>query len=94
MIAKAIGEFREYYRPRRIWLPITTADQVDEFDRRLASIARRHARVEQKLAKGTEDERWIERAQEIADLMATEIPEVFKGLETQFRRLLGSEAAS
>lgn len=38
-----------------------------------------------------QDERSIEKAKEIADVMEREIPAVFVQLENQFRQLLGSK---
>ena len=35
-------------------------------------------------------DKWLERANEIADMINKEIPGVFQKLESEFRRLLGS----
>ena len=90
MIGGAIKEFRDYYRPRRIYLPQELAKQVDEFERNLASITRRHTRIQEAQGKMADD-RWLKRANEIAEMMDKEIPNVFVQLENEFRKLLGSK---
>lgn len=90
MIGGAIKEFRDYYRPRHIYLPKELAKQVDEFERNLASITRRHTRIQEAQGKMT-DEKWLERANEIAQMMDQNIPDVFDQLENEFRKLLGSK---
>lgn len=90
MIEKAISKFRRYYRPRRIYFPKEVAEQIDEFDGKLFSLARRHSRM-----RGTEgkipDDKWIKKADDISDMMEKEMPAVFEQLENQFRYLLGSK---
>ena len=93
MIGGAIKEFRDYYRPRRIYLPKELAKQVDEFERNLASITRRHTRIQEAQGKMADD-KWLERANEIAEMMDKEIPNVFDTLENEFRRLLGSKTGA
>lgn len=90
MIGGAIKGFCDYYRPRRIYLPKGIAEQVDDFEKQLRGITRKHTRIQEAQGKMSND-KWVQRANELAEMMDREIPEIFGQLENEFRKLLGSQ---
>jgi hypothetical protein len=89
-IGAAIKEFRDYYPPRRIYLPQDIAKKVDDFAMKLSSITRQQTSIQEGQGKMSHDRLW-EQANKIAEMMDKEIPHVFGQLESEFRKLLGSK---
>lgn len=82
----ARNEFRQYYRPNRIYLPGDTEAQIDEFVIGLLQVARSFARgVEGGLDERTGCDSWGD----ADEWMESKAKPLLAALKTEFRRLLG-----
>jgi hypothetical protein len=86
---EALIKFKSYYPAKLIFLPSDVADHLAEIDRELTMAFNEFfLGVERAQAAGSEDvSMWIR----IIDRINTEIQPAYKSLETEFRKLIGSE---
>ena len=80
-------DFREYYRPRRIFLPSTTVEQIEAFENKLMRLIGEFGLgvLHESVPKEHADSKWAE----IAKIMKEDVPPLIKALEEEFRACLG-----
>lgn len=86
---EALTKFKSYYPPKLIFLPSDVADHLVEIDKELTlAFNEFYLGVERSQAMGSDDaSMWIK----IIDRINAEIQPAYKSLETEFRKLIGSE---
>jgi len=80
-------KFAEYYTPRRLFLPEQTAERIDEFQRQLWKQVRRFYRNVER-PDDANSIAW----DKISDAVKEDLNVVYKDLEQEFRRLIGSKS--
>ena len=87
---KALGEFIDYFRPRRLFLPETTLKKIDEFVAELhkTTIAFMfNVEKHREHFKSLDVDQWTK----ADDYVTKEAPKLLKDLENDFRRILGAD---
>ncbi len=85
-VGKALEAFEEYYLPRELFLPASTAERINEFRKKHLKVVFKFKRgVEQGRDDRTGDDSWGESV----DMMDREVTPIFEELKSEFRLLLG-----
>ncbi len=86
-VVDALEAFREYYRPRKIFIPRPTAELIDNFESKLFQVAQDFMWS----AANEEDPKCEnrDRLTKVSKDMSEDVPRLFEQLEQDFQNLLG-----
>lgn len=88
--AEVFGDFNKYFRPRRLFLPSTLAEKIEDFRTGLYRISIDFMiHVEQGLKHSTDPGRQTDKWMEASKYTSEEAPRLIVELEEEFRKILG-----
>lgn len=90
VVSERYQESLKFFRPRRIYLKMETADQVEKFHNQLYKVVVTFASQVEANPKGGEE--YLDVWMETSKFVATELPKLLGLLERDFRQILGITA--